>query len=453
MKLVLGSIGLLLTLCLIVLFSTRTEGFTTSSVTARYIHLQQSQKGCLNLAEIRAYAYKGGPNLVTPQTNLTKSSNWHDPAFGRNEFGTDRNEDTIVHTACDEKDIPWIRIDLGTSQPIYKIHIINRKDCCINRMNGTVLSLLDDQQKPVYVSQPVKDKKGRATYAFPDWGAGGNEYQNMTDYYKTFTWYPPKADPNYEELDEDGIPASMKCQSRSTAFDLDGSGNLIYLDRQRVFCNPDEVMSGFHLVRESAAFPGKVRYNYTCCKVNSSLPPPSPFLQEGPATLSRLESEVDRIQKYIQRPVTLPTDIQTAPARVSSLASEFSQFKQEVPSRVASLSTEVSQLKKEVPTIASEFSQFKQEIPSKVASLEAEVQRIQQRIQQNQSASVPSAASASAPASLSSASPQRIDVVPQTTLSETGLQAIQQGQESGLTRDIQKIIRNELLALRSTTPL
>lgn len=445
MKLVLGSMGLLLVLCLIVLLTTRTEGFATSSVTARYIHLQQSQAGCLNLAEIRAYAYKGGPNLVTPQTNLTKSSNWHDPAGGRNEFATDRNEDTIVHTACDGKDIPWIRVDLGTSQPITKIHIINRKDCCLNRMNGTVLSLLDDQQKPVYVSQPVKDKKGRTTYAFPD---TATDYQNMTDYYKTFTWYPPKAEPTYEELDEDGMPASMNCQNRSTAFDHDGSGNLIYLDRQRVFCGPDEVMSGFHLVRESAAFPGKVRYNYTCCKVNSSLPPPSPFLQEGPAAVSRLESEVDRIQKHIQRPVSLPTDIQTAPARVSTLASEFSQFKQEVPSKVASLSTEVSQLKKEVPTIASEFSQFKQEIPSKVASLEAEVQRIQQRIQQNQSAPSPVPALGPSPAS-----PQRIDIVPQTTLSETGLEAIQQGQESGLARDIQKIIRNELLAQRSTTPL
>jgi hypothetical protein len=46
-----------------------------------------------------------------------------------------------------------------------------------------------------------------------------------------------------------------------------------------------------------------------------------------------------------------------------------------------------------------------------------------------------------------------VDIVPQTTLSDTGLQAVQQGQESGLARDIQKIIRNELLALRSTTPL
>lgn len=405
MKPSLGMLLLLLVLivALPILFPIRREGFEeVQGIKGRYLHFQHTQGTCINLAEIRAYGYKGGPNLVTPQTAITKSSNWHDPAGGRNEFATDRNEDTIIHTACDGKEIPWIRVDLGTSQPIQKVFVLNRKDCCLNRTNGLVFSILDEQQKPIYVSEPIKDKKGRTTYVDTQ-----PEYTNQTDYYRSFTWYPPQPTPLYDALDEDDLPSNLRCRDQSTAFDLDGSGNLIYLDRQRVFCGPDEVMRGFHLVRESVDFPGKVRYNYQCCKVSAPLAPSHPFLTEGPQRLSKLDREVQAIQKQIQQPPAPPTP----------------------PSLPADLL----------------------ETPKKLTSLERDVKEIRQNMERANTLAPLKALQALDPQS--APLPKREEVVPETTLSDMGTAATVLGKQSSLMRDVRKLVQNELRSDRALDPL
>jgi hypothetical protein len=397
---------LILVVALPVLFPIRREGFQENKgITGRYLHLQHTQGTCINLAEIRAYGYKGGPNLVTPQTAITMSSRWHDPANGRSEFATDRNEDTIIHTACDGKDIPWIRVDLGSLQPIHKIFVLNRKDCCINRTNGLVLSVLDEQQKPVYVSEPIKDKKGRTTYV--DTQA---EYTNQTDYYRTFTWYPPHPAPLYDALDEDDLPSNLRCRDQSTAFDLDGGGNLIYLDRQRVFCGPDEVMRGFHLVRESAQFPGKVRYNFQCCKVSAPLSPSHPFLTKGPNQVSQLEKEVQGIQKQLREPPSppspppLPADIVRAPERVDTLEQDVKKIRQELEKvTLAPITTSVDAVK--------------------------------------------------AVQSQAAPPPTREDIVPENQLTDTGVAATAMGKQSSFLRDLRQMIQNEIRSHRATDPL
>ena len=52
-----------------------------------------------------------------------------------------------------------------------------------------------------------------------------------------------------------GAPASQ-----STKLDLDGGGNAVYLDRQNVDCGTNAVLIKFHLARGS----GKVRYDFSC---------------------------------------------------------------------------------------------------------------------------------------------------------------------------------------------
>lgn len=52
-----------------------------------------------------------------------------------------------------------------------------------------------------------------------------------------------------------------------------------------------------------------------------------------------------------------------------------------------------------------------------------------------------------------STSPQRVDIVPEVSISGSGYDAMSLQQRADLLRDIQKAVRNELLANRVTTPL
>ena len=145
---------------------------------------------CLALGADLPYAdeYKGGPNVVPTDAMVTQSSTYH-TGEGPGKNIVDRNVDTMAHTSC--KDVPWIRIDLGKMVPLYMIHVVNRRDCCRNRAVGLVLSLLDDQQKPVYVSDPIKDKSGKTSYVDTP-----EHYLNLTsDYPATITYYPPNHAP------------------------------------------------------------------------------------------------------------------------------------------------------------------------------------------------------------------------------------------------------------------
>ena len=296
MRIQLGVLGLLIVLIGILWLTTPTspwsEGFEAQpTIQARYIHFQHSQQGCLNLAEVRAYEYKGGPNVVPTDAVVTQSSPSAEPPSKL----VDRNVDTIAHTSCG--DIPWVRIDLGKTVPLHMIHVVNRRDCCRNRAIGLVLSLLDEQQKPVYVAEPLKDKKGQTTYVDTP-----EHYLNLTsDYPATISYYPPNPKPVYDEKDESDSPPNMKCRALSTRFDEDGGGNAVYLDRQNVECGPNETLNRFRLVRESGPNgpTGKYRYDYYCCQNNVP--------QASSAKLDELSSSVQRIQSQLSKSAPPPS--------------------------------------------------------------------------------------------------------------------------------------------------
>jgi len=56
-----------------------------------------------------------------------------------------------------------------------------------------------------------------------------------------------------------------QCRGVTTPLDADGGGNAIYLDRQRLVCNADESLSGFHLIR-GGPNNTQYQYEYMCCK-------------------------------------------------------------------------------------------------------------------------------------------------------------------------------------------
>jgi uncharacterized small protein (DUF1192 family) len=188
----LGFIGLLLILFIILWLTTpsspwNTEGFdmvNTQVVKGRYIRLENKRAGCINLADISVYSDKNGENIIRPTMKVTQSSTYGNPNQSPGSNLVDGNLDTIVHSSCN--DAGWILLDLGSVVPIYKVVITNRKDCCRQRANGTVLSIQDNNQTAIYVANPIKDKKGRIVY-----DETTPENTNMTDYYYTFTYFPP----------------------------------------------------------------------------------------------------------------------------------------------------------------------------------------------------------------------------------------------------------------------
>jgi uncharacterized small protein (DUF1192 family) len=184
----LGFIGLLLVLFLVLwLTSTwNTEGFdmvNTQVVKGRYLRLEKKEVGCINLAEIAVYSDKNGENIIRPTMKITKSSTYGNPDHYPEKNFIDGNPDTMLVTSCN--DVGWILIDLGSVVPIYKVVITNRKECCRQRANGTILSIQDNNQTAIYIANPIKDKKGRIV------SMEANENSNMTDYYHTFTYFPP----------------------------------------------------------------------------------------------------------------------------------------------------------------------------------------------------------------------------------------------------------------------
>jgi hypothetical protein len=57
------------------------------------------------------------------------------------------------------------------------------------------------------------------------------------------------------------------------------------------------------------------------------------------------------------------------------------------------------------------------------------------------------------PAAGPSATPQRVDLVPEVSISGTGYDAMSLQERADLLRDIQKVVRNEILSNRYTTPM
>lgn len=129
-----------------------------ASISAQYIRLQYDNRSeCMNLAEIRVFSDITGPNRVTPNTVVTKSSGFSGDAFPSRNF-VDGNLSNFVHTSC--YDIPWILVDMGSTIPIAKVMVYNRTDCCQERAKGIRMILLNSAKQEVYRSDPIQTVQG-----------------------------------------------------------------------------------------------------------------------------------------------------------------------------------------------------------------------------------------------------------------------------------------------------
>jgi hypothetical protein len=117
----------------------------------------------LNLAEIKVYSKKGGPNIITTNTLVTKPSGWYGDMYPGTNF-VDGDTNTFTHTSGN--DVPWVKVDLGSMIDIYKIEIYNRVDCCQERVLDAVLQILNDQNTIIYTSDAVKSTESAYTW-FP----------------------------------------------------------------------------------------------------------------------------------------------------------------------------------------------------------------------------------------------------------------------------------------------
>lgn len=203
-------LGLFVILILIITFTyyQNTETFTSTPniIQGRYIKLQQSVVGCINLSDIKVYSSRNGTNIITPTMTVTQSTQ-NEPT--RNFV--DGNLDTIAHTKCTNKE--WIQVDLGSMKPIYKIVITNRQDCCRERANGIQVQIFNNDFIIQYTSKPFSDRNDRTTFT----DLNGNN-DTINEYYSTFTLFPPLRDV-FGDLDNtmDFGPSSSSSGSSSSS--------------------------------------------------------------------------------------------------------------------------------------------------------------------------------------------------------------------------------------------
>jgi len=130
----------------------------------RYIRIQYDRPEYLNLGEIQVYsAANDRTGIIKPNMAVSKPSGWGGDVFPGNYF-VDGNPNSFVHTSGGE--VPWVIVDLGAIRPIYKIVLTNRRDCCLERVLGAVVMVLDSQRNLVYQSSPIRSVNQAYTF-FP----------------------------------------------------------------------------------------------------------------------------------------------------------------------------------------------------------------------------------------------------------------------------------------------
>ena len=158
----------------------------SQTILAQYIRFQYNHTECLNLQQVGVQSTADpASQLITPQTNITKSSGYYGDQFPienvKNQMGN-----TFTHTSC--FDVPWMEINLGTMSPIYQVVLLNRVDCCRERVLGTTLILMDSQRTPLYHSAPINTVSANYFWFPPSPGVYGD-------------WNgKPKPDPSYSSV-------------------------------------------------------------------------------------------------------------------------------------------------------------------------------------------------------------------------------------------------------------
>ena len=140
-------------------------GGGSEPVDGRYIRLEYDHVEGSNLQQMLVYSSPGGPNILTPSTKVTQSSQ-HSHFVASNLVNQRGNAYyNFAHTSG--QDIPWVEVDLGAVTRIHKIVVWNRQDCCQSRILGTVLSVLNEEREKVYIANPIRSTNQSYTWMPP----------------------------------------------------------------------------------------------------------------------------------------------------------------------------------------------------------------------------------------------------------------------------------------------
>jgi hypothetical protein len=151
------------------------QSVVLAQVSGRYIRIFQNSPQFLHLAQILVFNSETGPNIITPQTKVTASSVvWGGDATKIvNNKGHELNN--FCHTSGNEA--PWIEVDLGSTQNIYKIVIWNRQDCCKERISGTYIYIQNWPGSTISWTGPFEG--GHNSYTFyTAFGRAGLKYND-----------------------------------------------------------------------------------------------------------------------------------------------------------------------------------------------------------------------------------------------------------------------------------
>lgn len=164
-------------------------GGGSEPVDGRYIRLQYDHVEGSNLAQMLVFSAPGGPNILTPATKVTQSSQHAHFAASLLVNRQGNRWYNFAHTAG--TDVPWVEVDLGAMTRIHKIVIWNRQDCCQSRIVGTVLSILNEEREAVYIANPIRTTN------------------------QTYTWMPPNGEVLVDKdpivSQKSGKPTDWKC--------------------------------------------------------------------------------------------------------------------------------------------------------------------------------------------------------------------------------------------------
>jgi hypothetical protein len=94
---------------------------------------------------------------------------------------------TYNHTSCG--DAPWVLIDLQFEADITKIIVVNRQDCCQQRLNGSIVEIRNEKNDTVWESEIFVDKQGNN---IPVYDSNANQYG-----YDRFIMNPPNTSIEY----------------------------------------------------------------------------------------------------------------------------------------------------------------------------------------------------------------------------------------------------------------
>jgi hypothetical protein len=135
-----------------------------NQVMGRYIKLSKpgipgKRDNCLHLMEIKVFSTVKGPNIIRSDMKVSKSSVLKDELQFPNVSLIDNDDNTMIHTSCENID-QWIILDLGYTAPISEIILVSRQNCCGNQMNGVVLEITNNNGVVVYNANPIKSPNG-----------------------------------------------------------------------------------------------------------------------------------------------------------------------------------------------------------------------------------------------------------------------------------------------------